>query len=132
MTINRRRESRGPNAWRLKCARTRWRSLELLAARATVSPSGEAREGQWSEFDFGTATWVIPGTRMKTGFPHRVPLSDRVLEILREMRELNSGTGLVFPGMKRGRPFRNLSTTLRHQRLRFTEQSLLLWMWQVG
>ena len=27
---------------------------------------------------------------------------------------------------------RNLSTTLRHRRLRFTEQSLLLWMWQVG
>ena len=26
MTINRRCESRGPNAWRLKCARTRWRS----------------------------------------------------------------------------------------------------------
>ena len=31
-------------------------------------------------------------------------------------------------------PLRNLSTTLRHRRLRFTEQSLLLWMWmwQVG
>ena len=28
--------------------------------------------------------------------------------------------------------FRNLSTTLRHRRLRFTEQSLLLWIWQVG
>ena len=27
---------------------------------------------------------------------------------------------------------RNLSTTLRHRRLRFTEQSVLLWMWQVG
>ena len=26
---------------------------------------------------------------------------------------------------------RNLSTTLRHRRLRFTEQSLLLWMCQV-
>ena len=28
--------------------------------------------------------------------------------------------------------YRNLSTTLRHRRLRFTEQSLLLWIWQVG
>ena len=28
--------------------------------------------------------------------------------------------------------FRNLSTTLKHRRLRFTEQSLLLWIWQVG
>ena len=34
----------------------------------------------------------------------------------------------------RGLSARNLSTTLRHRRLRFTEQSLLLWMWmwQVG
>ena len=30
------------------------------------------------------------------------------------------------------REARNLSTTLRHRRLRFTEQSLLLWIWQVG
>ena len=30
------------------------------------------------------------------------------------------------------RPDRNLSTTLRHCRLRFTEQSLLLWMSRVG
>ena len=71
----------------------------------TVVRSGDGREAQWSEFDFATATWVIPRTRMKTGFPHRVPLSDRVLEILREMRALNSGTGLVFPGVKCGRPF---------------------------
>ena len=32
----------------------------------------------------------------------------------------------------RGPSVRNLSTTLRHWRLRFTEQSLLLWIWQVG
>ena len=39
---------------------------------------------------------------------------------------------LVFvPGPHR-KGERNLSTTLRHRRLRFTEQSLLLWMWQVG
>ena len=29
----------------------------------TVVRSGEAREAQWSEFDFATATWLIPGTR---------------------------------------------------------------------
>ena len=44
----------------------------------TAVRSGDGREAQWSEFDFATATWLIPATRMKTGFPHRVPLSDRV------------------------------------------------------
>ena len=39
----------------------------------TAVRSGEAREAEWSEFDFDTATWFIPGSRMKTGFPHRVP-----------------------------------------------------------
>lgn len=71
----------------------------------TVVRSGEAREAQWSEFDCDGYNWFIPGSRMKTGFPHPVPLSARVLEILREMRDVNTGTGLVFPGKKRGQPF---------------------------
>ena len=81
--------------------------LRLLFEFAVLTAvrSGEAREAQWSELDFDSATWVIPASRMKIGFPHRVPLSDRVLEILREMREENTGTGLVFPGKKPGRPF---------------------------
>ena len=70
----------------------------------TALRSGEAREARWNEFDFATATWLIPGSRMKVGFPHRVPLSTPVLEILHEMRELELGTALVFPGKKNGSP----------------------------
>ena len=73
----------------------------------TAVRSGEAREAQWSEIDFDAATWFIPAERMKVGFPHRVPLSDRGLAILREARAMGteSGTGLVFPGSKPGCPF---------------------------
>ena len=71
----------------------------------TAVRSGEAREAQWNEIDFDGSTWVIARERMKTGFPHRVPLSDRVLEVLHEMRQLDAGPGLVFPGKKPGRPF---------------------------
>ena len=43
---------------------------------------------------------------MKMGFPRsKCPCPTRVLEILREMRELDTRTGLVFPGVKPGRPF---------------------------
>ena len=82
-------------------------ALRLLFEFAvlTVVRSGEAREAQWSEVDFESATWVIPASRMKIGFPHRVPLSDRVVEILSELRELDTGAALVFPGKKPGRPF---------------------------
>ena len=73
----------------------------------TVVRSAEACEAQWSEIDFDEATWMIPDERMKMNFPHRVPLSDRALEILRAMhaQHMHSGTGFVFPGKKPGRPF---------------------------
>ena len=43
---------------------------------------------------------------------------------------VEDGMGAIF--LTNNRNKRNLSTTLRHRRLRFTEQSLLLWIWQVG
>ena len=43
-----------------------------------------------------------------------------------------AATRRFLEGLCRNLRTRNLSTTLRHRRLRFTEQSLLLWMWQVG
>ena len=72
----------------------------------TVVRSGEARGARWNEFNFDTAVWFIPGSRMKTGFPHRVPLSERALEILHELRcsDAQSDTELVFPGARPGRP----------------------------
>jgi len=46
---------------------------------------------------------AIPPERMKTNREHRVPLSSRALEVLREARPLADGSGLVFPAA-RGRP----------------------------
>ena len=36
---------------------------------------------------------------MKSGCGHRVPLSDAALDVLRQVRELGSRTGLVFPSV---------------------------------
>ena len=35
---------------------------------------------------------------------HRVPLSRRALELLKEAKELSDGSGLVYPGVRPGRP----------------------------
>ena len=70
--------------------------LVLTAAR-----SGEVRSAMWSEFDLEGRVWSIPGVRMKSGKPHRVPLTDRTMEILYEAQALSDDRGLVFPG--RGR-----------------------------
>ena len=68
--------------------------LVLTAAR-----SGEVRLATWTEIDMDAATWTVPASRMKSGCEHRVPLSDAALDVLRQVRELGSRTGLVFPSV---------------------------------
>ena len=68
--------------------------LVLTAARA-----GEVRFATWNEIDTDAATWTIPAERMKAGREHRVPLTERAIEILAEAREVgNARTDLIFPG----------------------------------
>ena len=73
--------------------------LVLTAAR-----SGEVRFATWEEIDMDKVMWTIPAERMKAKRRHRVALSLRALTILEEARALDDGSGLVFPGAKRGRP----------------------------
>ena len=69
------------------------RFLILTAAR-----SGEARGACWSEMDLDAREWRIPGPRMKAGQPHRVPLSDAALAVLREAAPFRDpDCDLVFP-----------------------------------
>ena len=65
--------------------------------------SGEARCATWDEIDLDGAVWTIPAERMKAGREHRVPLSDRALEVLREAAAIQRGE-LVFPAPATGRP----------------------------
>ena len=70
--------------------------LEFLVL--TAARSGEIRGARWDEIDLDSATWIIPGERMKAGKPHRVPLSHQALAVLAKAREYVNETGLVFPG----------------------------------
>ncbi len=92
-------------------------AFEFLVLTATRS--GETREADWSEIDFGTpatsatsaipGTWTIPASRMKAKVAHRVPLCARAVAILREAQALGDGAGLVFPGTKPGRPLSDMT-----------------------
>jgi integrase len=57
-------------------------ALEFLML--TAARSGEVLGMRWAEVDFDKKLWTIPGTRMKAGKTHIVPLSDRALEILNQ------------------------------------------------
>ena len=78
----------------------------------TAARSGEAREAVWSEIDLAVREWRIPGTRMKSGAEHRVPLSHAALAVLEQARTLNDESDLLFPSpLKKGRPLSNMTMT---------------------
>ncbi len=67
----------------------------------TVARSGEVRGAEWDEIDLHGKTWIIPGSRMKAGKEHRVPLSDAAIKILRELPRF-ADNNLVFPAPRGG------------------------------
>jgi integrase len=86
---------------------TKLRQDDTVAARAleflilVAGRSGEVTGATWSEVDFDTATWIIPGTRMKGGCEHRVPLSKAVLDLLQKLPR-ERGNPHVFMGREPG------------------------------
>ena len=82
-------------------------ALELLIL--TASRSGEVRLADWSEFDLEKCIWTRPASRMKAKKEHRIPLSRRALKVLSEARKLDSGEGLVFAGVKHGKPLSDMT-----------------------
>jgi integrase len=80
------------------------RALEF--AILTAARTGEVIGAQWSEIDLGARIWTIPAERMKGGREHRVPLSDRAVEVL---SHLPREDGWVFPGGRAGKPLSNMA-----------------------
>ena len=85
----------------------------------TASRSGEVRNADWSEIDWDTATWTIPAAKMKAEREHRVPLSDRAMEILRDAWALSGPDGCIFPGPRSGAPISDMGLTqlLRREKI---------------
>ena len=74
--------------------------LEFLILTATRS--GDVRNARWNEIN--GSLWIIPEGRMKAGIEHRVPLSNRCMEILEEAQNINQGSDYIFEGMKPDKP----------------------------
>ena len=85
-------------------------AVEFIAL--TACRSGEVRGATWGEVNLETATWTIPSARMKMARDHRVPLSDRALDVLRAARQYGDGAGLVFPSSRGGQMAANALTRL--------------------
>jgi len=74
------------------------RALEFLIL--TASRSGEVLGARWDEIGLAERVWTVPAERMKSRREHRVPLCDRALAILNEMK-LYRRNGFVFPSERR-------------------------------
>jgi integrase len=82
------------------------RALEFIAL--TAARSSEAREAEWSEIDLQAAVWTVPGSRMKSGKEHRVPLTARAVQIVSEMQAIRLDR-YVFTGKRHDRPISDMS-----------------------
>jgi len=68
----------------------------------TSTRQDEVLEATWKEFDLADKVWSIPAERMKMTDPHKVPLSDEAIAILKEC-PAGAGDALVFPSKLGGR-----------------------------
>ncbi len=87
---------------------------DAIAARAleftilTAARTGEVIGATWDEIDLDGEVWTVPPGRMKAGNEHRVPLSDRALEILRALPR-EEGNKHVFVGPAQGKGLSNMA-----------------------
>ena len=110
-----------PHSW------TSFASGRRVAARAlefvilTATRTSEALNATWDEFDLEAEVWTIPAARMKARVEHRVPLSRRALEILRELKSATPRSmrdDYVFAGQREGTPLSNMALLMMLRRMK--------------
>ena len=82
----------------------------------TASRTSETLGCRIQEIDEVTLVWTVPAKRMKSGREHRVPLSQRALEIVKLART-GANSSFVFPGMKEGKPLSTMSMEMLLRRM---------------
>ena len=91
------------------------RALEFIIL--TAVRASEATLAIWSEIDFKEKVWTIPADRMKSKRPHRVPLSEQALAILKALPR-EDGNPFVFLGSVKGKSVSSASVLNYLQKLR--------------
>lgn len=72
--------------------RTALRMLILTGVRP-----GELRKAEWTEINLDKAVWTIPAEKMKMRRPHIVPLSEQVIDLLKQIQPISGSYQYVFP-----------------------------------
>jgi integrase len=92
------------------------RALEFLVL--TAARTNEVIGARWAEIDLKQKLWVIPAERMKARKAHRVPLSDRALDLLRKL-PTEEANDFVFIGTQKGAGLSNMSMSAVLKRMHY-------------
>jgi integrase len=106
-----------PTLWADLACRDDISALALRFCLLTATRTNEVLGATWDEIDRIAKVWSVPGSRMKTGKEHQVPLSAAALVVLDKLAGLRQGEYL-FPGAKAARPLSNMSMLMALRRLR--------------
>ena len=82
----------------------------------TAQRGGEVRQMRWQDIDLDEGWWTIPSEFSKNSLSHRVPLSDAVIRLLRQLQADKADETWVFPSPRAEGPIR--SNTKANARLR--------------
>jgi integrase len=77
-------------------------ALEFIVL--SVCRTSEVLKARWSEFDFDKKIWTVPAERMKGRKSHAVPLTGRMIKLLKSLPREGGDDSLVFIGIKAGKP----------------------------
>ena len=91
-------------------------ALALEFTILTAARTNEILGAQKSEFDLEAKVWTIPAERMKMAKTHRVPLTDRCLEILRFLYP-SEEDGFIFTGPSEKKQLSNMAMLMLLRRL---------------
>jgi integrase len=81
-------------------------ALEFLIL--TAARTGEVVGARFDEFDLKHEVWTVPAARMKSHRTHRVPLSARAVQVIKDMQAQRvKGQLYVFSGLREGTALSN-------------------------
>lgn len=93
--------------------------LALEFTLLTAGRTGEVIGATWDEIEQLGAIWTIPAKRMKANRPHRVPLSNQAMEVLRDARILLPNSRYLFPsGRDPRKPLSNMAMLMLMRRMK--------------
>ena len=72
----------------------------LLLTLLTAQRQGSIRTAKWIDIDFNTKLWTIPAEDMKVKETHYLPLSDKMIDYLKELYFLTGTEKYLFPNQQ--------------------------------